>query len=157
MSKYVINYGTEEDKHAKYIEADADLVMQIADKGAKYTQKDILILNEKKEVVAIRLWKEPGEPRWFELDEECTEYVKNEDYLKEYHDALISFGDLGYYDEWMFILYGDVSAVRHFKTIMNLTVEECAKDEDILYNSIIVVHDPEKHNGEATKTIIKLT
>lgn len=62
--------------------------MRRADEGAGYTQQDIEIVDDNGKTVATRFWQKT------EFDPEDYENGENTD--------VISYGDFGYYDEWVF-------------------------------------------------------
>ena len=64
--------------------------IQKADEEAAYTQQDIEIINDKGKTVATRFWRKTG--------------FKPDDYENGENADVISYGNFGYYDEWVFFL-----------------------------------------------------
>lgn len=64
-----------------------DEALRLADEGAGYTQRDIEIVDAKGKTVAARFWQKT------KFDPEDYENGENAD--------VISYGDFGYFDEWI--------------------------------------------------------
>ena len=78
--KFYVNYGLESEIVSA---SDISKVLEIADKGAAYTQRDIVITDQAGAELARRRW-------W------GTSYNPNE----ATEDSPIDFGDNGFYSDW---------------------------------------------------------
>ncbi len=87
MAAFYIDYDNKEVVNNEWVEGDLNYAMRIADIGASYTRRNIVIRNPDGIQVAIRVW--------------------HENPCETVDDEIINFGSLGFYDEWRIKLFDE--------------------------------------------------